>query len=148
MSEFPIGPESAADEEFDSTIPDEEPRKSKYVFDEGEYLAKTIDIEKKLSAGGSPMYVIYYTLLSGPGTGLEFRKYLPDSVPWKQENTFKAYGITKDPVTKVLKFKKSQVVGKTVSLGLEKEEYNNKERMSIVKVSPATAQTASSPVPL
>ncbi len=148
MSDFPTDPASAADEEFDSTIPDEEPRKSKYVFDEGEYLAKTIDIEKKPSAAGAPMFVIYYSVLSGPATGLEFRTYLPDSVPWKQEKTFKAYEITKDPVTKTLKFKKSQVVGKTVMLSFEKETYNGKERMTVVGVSPATAQTASSPVPL
>lgn len=141
-----LEPVSAEEESFEFTGEegDGSSRPSKYVFDEGQYLAKCVSLVKGVSGAGNPQYVASFIGLEGPASGLEFREYLPLSgkAVWKTENTVKALGVQKGPNNKYA-FKPSDVVGKSALLDLVKDTYDGKTRMKIKAVlTPNVAKNA------
>ena len=133
---------SPEQEEFTFDVPDQEPRESKFFYAAGKYRARCVDLEmgttkpKEGQTQGDPKVVLSYTLLEGPGEGVEMKQHLPvtKKMFWKLEEAAKALGVTYDAATKKISFKKSECIGKDVTLELVQSQFNGRDRMEIKKV--------------
>jgi hypothetical protein len=159
MSLDPVSPE---EESFDFDVPDQGPQKSKYAFAGGKYRARVTDLDKgetKPKDGadrGDPKVVITYTLLEGPGEGVDFKQHLPvlrynpqlegenkfEAHPafWKLEQAATALGVPYDKASKRISLKRAELVGREVMLDMTLGEFNGKARMEIRKVLKAEQQ--------
>lgn len=107
---------------------------SGFVIPDGNYLAKCTDVEQSVSKGGNPMFIWTFVLEGGEYAGREFKSFtaITPAAMWKVAETVQALGVGQ--TGSVVKFKRTDVVGKQCGLAIEAQEYNGQDRSSITKV--------------
>ena len=105
-----------------------------FTIPDGNYRLKCIDIEQQVSKGGNPMFVWSLEVSAGPHTGFQGKVFtaITPAAMWKVAETVKAFGVGQEG--QMVKFKRSDVVGKECGGYIEKTEYNGQERSQIQRV--------------
>ncbi len=149
-------PVSTQEEAFSFEGEPDGPKKSKFFFDAGTYVARAVSIVKGVSKAGNPQFTLTLVGLSGPARGIEFRTWLPiaGKAVFLTERKLKAFGITKNKETNTFNFKPSDILNKEVGMVLIQEQYDGKDRMSVENLVPVsevpgetTAATDNSNIP-
>ena len=128
-------------------------QKSSYAIPDGIYAAKCIDVTQDVSKSGNPMFVWEFELVGGDYNGRTFKSWtaITPAAMWKVAETVQALGVGQ--TGRVVKFKRSDVIGKACGLVIEKDEYNGKENskisnvISVQEMQERTANNSSNPVP-
>lgn len=105
-----------------------------FSIEDGNYRVKCIDIEQSVSKGGNPMFVWTFEVSEGAHTGFQSKVFtaITPAAMWKVAETVQALGVGQ--TGSVVKFKRTDVVGKECGALIEKSEYNGQERSQISKV--------------
>lgn len=105
-----------------------------FTIPDGNYRLKCIDIEQQVSKGGNPMFVWTLEVSAGKHTGFQGKVFtaITPAAMWKVAETVKAFGVGQEG--QMVKFKRSDVVGKECGGYIEKTEYNGQERSQIQRV--------------
>lgn len=105
-----------------------------FVIPDGNYRLKCIDIEQQVSKGGNPMFVWTLEVSAGQHAGFQGKVFtaITPAAMWKVAETVKAFGVGQEG--QMVKFKRSDVVGKECGGYIEKTEYNGQERSQIQRV--------------
>ena len=105
-----------------------------FTIPDGNYRLKCVDIEQQVSKGGNPMFVWSLEVSAGQHTGFQGKVFtaITPAAMWKVAETVKAFGVGQEG--QVVKFKRSDVVGKECGGYIEKTEYNGQERSQIQRV--------------
>ena len=105
-----------------------------FVIPDGNYRLKCIDIEQQVSKGGNPMFVWTLEVSAGQHAGFQGKVFtaITPAATWKVAETVKAFGVGQEG--QMVKFKRSDVVGKECGGYIEKTEYNGQERSQIQRV--------------
>lgn len=105
-----------------------------FNVEDGNYLVTCTDVEQSVSKGGNPMFVWTFQIAEGPHTGFESKVFtaITPAAMWKVAETVQALGVGQ--TGSVVKFKRTDVVGKQCGALIEKTEYNGQERSQISKV--------------
>jgi len=114
-------PVDAEDEGFSIGGKNADGQKSKYDF-EGNYGVEITNIVGGLSKSGAPKFVVTLVGLEGPATGSVFTDHQPE---FKTAEMLKVFGIKKGD-DGVLRFKKSDLIGKQLVAKFKREEYEGK----------------------
>lgn len=101
---------------------------------DGLYRVRCQDVEQSVSKGGNPMFVWTFAVAEGDFTGREFKVFtaLTPAAMWKVAETVMALGVGQQG--QVVKFKRSDVVGKDCGALIEENEYNGQTRSQISRV--------------
>ena len=105
-----------------------------YVIPDSLYLLKCIDVDQGVSQSGNPQYIWTFTIVEGEYAGREFKLWtaLTPAAMWKVAEVVVALGIGE--TGKAIKFRKSDVIGKTCVGVIEESEYKGQVRSSISRV--------------
>jgi len=116
---------------FDVDLTDVE---NNFLIPDSLYLVKCIDLEQGVSSSGNPQYIWSFTILDGEFSGREFKLWtaLTPAAMWKVAEVVVALGIGE--TGKAVRFRKSDVIGKTCVASIEQSEYKNQLRSSIQRV--------------
>ena len=100
----------------------------------GSYRAKCVNVEQSVSKGGNPMFVWDFELLEGGGKGRVLKVFtaITPAAMWKVAETVIALGVGQ--TGEVVKFKRSDVIGKECGVTVEDTEYNGNVRSQIQNV--------------
>lgn len=122
---------SAAADSFEVDLTDVE---SQGLIPAGAYRAKCVNVDQSVSKGGNPMFVWDFELLEGDGRGRVLKVFtaITPAAMWKVAETVIALGVGQ--TGEVVKFKRSDVVGKDCGVVVEDTEYNGNLRSQISKV--------------
>lgn len=105
-----------------------------FSIPDGSYKVKCVDVEQSVSKGGNPMFVWTFEVSDGPHTGFQSKVFtaITPAAMWKVAETVIALGVGQ--TGSVVKFKRTDVVGKECGAIIEKTEYNGQERSQISRV--------------
>lgn len=105
-----------------------------FTIPDGNYKVKCIEVEQSVSKGGNPMFVWTFEVSEGPHTGFQLKVFtaITPAAMWKVAETVVALGVGQ--TGSVVKFKRSDVIGKECGAAVEKTEYNGNERSQISRV--------------
>lgn len=105
-----------------------------YSIPDGNYKVKCVDVEQSVSKGGNPMFVWTFEISEGDHVGFQSKVFtaITPAAMWKVAETVIALGVGQ--TGSVVKFKRTDVVGKECGALIEKTEYNGQERSQISKV--------------
>lgn len=105
-----------------------------FVIPDGNYRAKCVEVEQSVSKGGNPMFVWTFEISEGPHKGFQTKVFtaITPAAMWKVAETVIALGVGQSG--SVVKFKRSDVVGKECGLAMEASEYNGNMRSSVNRV--------------
>lgn len=105
-----------------------------YTIEDGIYKVKCMNIEQTVSKGGNPMFVWDFTICEGQREGFTLKVFtaITPAAMWKVAETVQALGVGQ--TGQVVKFKRSDVIGKVCGALVEASEYNGSTRSSITKV--------------
>lgn len=111
-----------------------EVQESSYAIPNGIYAAKCIDVAQDVSKSGNPMFVWEFELVGGDYNGRTFKSWtaITPAAMWKVAETVQALGVGQ--TGQVVKFKRSDVIGKACGLVMEEDEYNGKPTSRINSV--------------
>lgn len=100
----------------------------------GAYRAKCVNVEQSVSKGGNPMFVWDFELVEGDGRGRILKVFtaITPAAMWKVAETVIALGVGQ--TGEVVKFKRSDVIGKECGVTVEDTEYNGNVRSQIQNV--------------
>ena len=109
-------------------------QESSYAIPDGIYAAKCIDVTQDVSKSGNPMFVWEFELVGGDYNGRTFKSWtaITPAAMWKVAETVQALGVGQ--TGQVVKFKRSDVIGKACGLVMEQDEYNGKVNSKISNV--------------
>ena len=101
---------------------------------DGNYKVKCMDVEQNVSKGGNPMFVWTFQINEGEHAGFESKVFtaITPAAMWKVAETVEALGVGQ--TGSVVKFKRTDVVGKECGAIFEQTEYNGQTRSQISKV--------------
>lgn len=101
---------------------------------DGLYRVRCQDVEQSVSKSGNPMFVWTFVVSDGKCTGREFKVFtaLTPAAMWKVAETVIALGVGQQG--QVVKFKRSDVIGKDCGAMIEATEYNGQVRSQISRV--------------
>jgi len=107
---------------------------SQYCIPDGNYKAKCIDVQQNVSKSGNPMFVWEFELVEGKYKGRTFKSWtaITPAAMWKIAETVVALGVGQSG--QVVKFNRSDVIGKLCGLIIEEDEYNGKKSSKIRSV--------------
>lgn len=107
---------------------------SNFVIPDGIYKVKCMDIEQTVSKGGNPMFVWTFEVIEGPNAGFQSKVFtaITPAAMWKVAETVTAMGVGQEG--EVVKFKRSDVIGKDCGALIEQNEYNGQNRSQISRV--------------
>lgn len=107
---------------------------SSFTIPDGNYRVKCTDVEQSVSKGGNPMFVWSFEVSEGPHTGFQLKVFtaITPAAMWKVAETVQALGIGQ--TGSVVKFKRTDVLGKECGALVETTEYNGNNRSQISKV--------------
>lgn len=127
--------ETDLDDEFEVDLSNTEGKRS-FRIPAGDYAMNCVNVEHQISSTGNPMYMWVFSVVEGDYAGREFRTYtvLKENALWKLAEVLEALGIGKAGDT--VRFKKRDVIGKTVMGTLQDSEYNGTERSEITTLAP------------
>lgn len=125
-----VVPASGADT-FEVDLTDVE---SSGLIPAGAYRAKCVNVDQSVSKGGNPMFVWDFELLEGDGRGRILKVFtaITPAAMWKVAETVIALGVGQ--TGEVVKFKRSDVIGKECGVTVEDTEYNGNVRSQIQNV--------------
>lgn len=104
-------------------------------IDSGDYAATVTKVEQTDSKAGDPMWVFTMELDDVPRATYPHYCVLTDNQYWKIKTLFEAAGI---PVGKrKVKVDPNKLIGKTIGVGMEDDEYEGRIKSVIVDVFPA-----------
>lgn len=109
-------------------------QENSYTIPDGLYKVKCMDIEQSVSKGGNPMFVWDFAICEGPHEGFTLKVFtaITPAAMWKVAETVQALGVGQ--TGQVVKFKRSDVIGKICGALVEASEYNGNNRSSISRV--------------
>ena len=101
---------------------------------DGLYKVRCQDVEQSVSKSGNPMFVWTFVVIGGDYAGREFKVFtaLTPAAMWKVAETVIALGVGQQG--QLVKFKRSDVVGKDCGALIEGTEYNGQVRSQISRV--------------
>lgn len=104
-----------------------------FSIPEGNYRVKCMDVEQSVSKGGNPMFVWTFQVSEGEHAGFESKVFtaITPAAMWKVAETVQALGVGQTGT--VVKFKRTDVVGKECGAIFEQTEYNGNMRTQISK---------------
>lgn len=107
---------------------------SQGLIPSGAYRAKCVNVDQQVSKGGNPMFVWDFELLEGDGKGRILKVFtaITPAAMWKVAETVIALGVGQ--TGEVVKFKRSDVIGKECGVTVEDTEYNGNVRSQIQNV--------------
>lgn len=107
---------------------------SGYVIPDGKYRIKCKDVEQSISQSGNPMFIWSFEVSDGPNKGFEIKYFtaITPAAMWKVAEVVVALGIGQTGA--VVKFKRSDVIGKECGAVIEQDEYKGNIRSSISRV--------------
>ena len=125
-------PASAMSEDFQIDLT--EVKENSYTIPDGLYKVKCTNIEQSISKGGNPMFVWDFEVQDGPNAGFMCKVFsaIAPAAMWKVAETVQALGVGQ--TGQVVKFKRTDVIGKICGALIEQSEYEGKMRSSITKV--------------
>lgn len=105
-----------------------------FTIPDGNYKVKCTEVEQSVSKGGNPMFVWTFDVSEGPHTGFQLKMFtaITPAAMWKVAETVVALGIGQ--TGSVVKFKRSDVIGKECGAAVEKVDSNGQERSRISRV--------------
>ena len=122
----------ATDDEFAVDLTDVE---SSGLMPDGTYRVKCVNVEQSVSKGGNPMFVWDFEIVGGTkydGRVLKVFTAITPAAMWKVAETVEALGVGQ--TGGVVKFKRSDVIGKECGAVVEETEYNGNKRSQIQRV--------------
>lgn len=122
---------AAANEAFEVDLSEVE---DSYCIPDGIYAAKCVNVTQEVSKSGNPMFTWEFELVGGEYNGRQFRSWtaITPAAMWKVAETVQALGVGQSG--QVVKFKRSDVIGKACGLVIEKDEYNGKTTSKVSNV--------------
>ena len=107
---------------------------SGFTVPDGTYRVKCIEIEQTVSKGGNPMFAWTFEITSGNHVGFQSKVFtaLTPAAMWKVAETVEALGVGQ--TGQVVKFKRTDVIGKECGACFEQSEYNGQTRSQITRV--------------
>ena len=122
---------SAAPDSFEVDLTDVQ---DNFTVPDGLYKVRCNDVEQSVSKSGNPMFVWTFAVVEGNYTGREFKVFtaLTPAAMWKVAETVIALGVGQQG--QVVKFKRSDVIGKDCGALIEVTEYNGQNRSQISRV--------------
>lgn len=105
-----------------------------YSIPDGNYEVECVEIEQNVSKSGNPMFVWTFEISDGQYKGFQSKVFtaITPAAMWKVAETVQALGVGQ--TGEVVKFKRTDVIGKKCGALIEKSEYNGQERSQITKV--------------
>lgn len=130
MPGAPTGGNAADNFEVDLT----DVQESQFVIPDGCYKVKCLEVEQSVSKGGNPMFVWQFEISSGDYAGFQSKVFtaITPAAMWKVAETVQALGVGQ--VGSMVKFKRTDVIGKECGALFEKTEYNGKYNSQISKL--------------
>ena len=106
------------------------------LMPEGTYRVRCANVEQSVSKGGNPMFVWDFEVVGGDHDGRILKVFtaITPAAMWKVAETVVALGIGQ--TGSVVKFKRSDVIGKECGAVVEDTEYNGNKRSQISRVIP------------
>lgn len=106
------------------------------LMPEGTYRVRCANVEQSVSKGGNPMFVWDFEVVGGDHAGRILKVFtaITPAAMWKVAETVVALGIGQ--TGSVVKFKRSDVIGKECGAVVEDTEYNGNKRSQISRVIP------------
>ena len=128
---MPGAPSSNANDSFEVDLTDVQ---NNFAIPDGNYKVKCIDVEQSVSKGGNPMFIWTFQVVEGNYAGFEGKVFtaITPAAMWKVAETVQALGVGQ--TGSVVKFKRTDVVGKECGAFIEQTEYNGQTRSQISKV--------------
>lgn len=107
---------------------------SGFTIPDGVYRVRCINVEQSVSKGGNPMFVWDFEVSEGQHSGFTLKVFtaITPAAMWKVAETVQALGVGQ--TGQVVKFKRSDVVGKECGAVVEQTEYNGNTRSQIQRV--------------
>lgn len=132
----PFGkPKNTEPEDDDFSLDDVVEGGSNFLFPDGDYRARVIDVVKETSKAGNAMWVWTFLIMQGDegGLGKEVKCWtaLTPAAMWKLTEVLKAIGIA--VVDGKVRAKRADLVGKECAITCVAEEYNGSESSKIQK---------------
>lgn len=105
-----------------------------FTIPDGNYRVKCLDVEQSVSKGGNPMFVWDFQVVEGDYAGFESKVFtaITPAAMWKVAETVIALGVGQ--AGEVVKFKRTDVVGKECGAAFEQTEYDGKTRSQISRL--------------
>lgn len=105
-----------------------------YTIPDGNYRVRCEDIQQQVSKGGNPMFVWDFAIVGGQYDGKIMKVFtaITPAAMWKVAETVIALGVGQ--TGEVVKFKRTDVVGKECGAAIEATEYDGKTRSQIARV--------------
>lgn len=105
-----------------------------FTIPDGNYKVKCVNVEQSVSKGGNPMFVWTFEISEGQYKGFQSKVFtaITPAAMWKVAETVIAMGVGQ--TGSVVKFKRTDVVGKECGALIEATEYNGNTRSQISKV--------------
>ena len=130
MPGAPTGGSMADNFEVDLT----DVQSNSFTIPDGNYKVKCVDIEQSVSKGGNPMFVWTFEISEGDHKGFQSKVFtaITPAAMWKVAETVIALGVGQ--TGSVVKFKRTDVLGKECGALVETTEYNGNNRSQISKV--------------
>ena len=99
-----------------------------FTVPDGNYRVKCVEIEQSVSQGGNPMFVWTFEISEGPNTGFQSKVFtaITPAAMWKVAETVIALGVGQ--AGSVVKFNRSDVIGKECGAYFEQSEYKGNNR--------------------
>lgn len=132
----PGGPSASAAVPSDEFAVDLTEVESSGLIPEGTYRVRCANVEQSVSKGGNPMFVWDFEVVGGDHDGRMLKVFtaITPAAMWKVAETVVALGIGQ--TGSVVKFKRSDVIGKECGAVVEDTEYNGNKRSQISRVIP------------
>lgn len=132
----PGGPSASAATSADEFAVDLTEVESSGLMPEGTYRVRCANVEQSVSKGGNPMFVWDFEVVGGDHAGRILKVFtaITPAAMWKVAETVVALGIGQ--TGSVVKFKRSDVIGKECGAVVEDTEYNGNKRSQISRVIP------------
>lgn len=107
---------------------------SKFSIPDGTYKVKCLEVEQQVSKSGNPMFVWTFEVSDGPHAGFQSKVFtaVTPAAMWKVAETVIALGVGQQG--QVVKFRRSDVIGKECGALIEATEYNGNTRSQIFRV--------------
>lgn len=129
----PFGaPVAGADDDFNIDMGED----SGFRIKKGKYPARVVGLDKGTSQAGNPMWIWTFAIIAGEYAGKEFKTWtaLTAAAMWKLREVLMALKLSQDGKTS--KFKKSDAIGKNITLDIEDDEYNGRPSSTVKTVLP------------
>lgn len=105
-----------------------------FCIPDGNYRVKCTDIEQSVSKSGNPMFVWSFEVSEGNHKGFQSKVFtaITPAAMWKVAETVQALGVGQ--TGSVVKFRRTDVIGKECGALFETSDYNGNNRSQISRV--------------